>query len=119
MDGDERSKRGFFKVREVTCCSDPSDLCNRTDAVTDQGCLARYHGSSAAVSCSRETAVGNRADLTCTITGRCRFRRGNWDYMRQTTITVPYPEVGKLGNCRGAYVNGDCWGTSRQPLFRP
>ncbi len=41
-DGSERSKKGFFRVRDVTCCSDLSDLCNRTDAVTDQGCLARY-----------------------------------------------------------------------------
>ena len=108
LDGNERSRRGFFKVRDVTCCSDLSELCSRVDAVTERGCLAKYRGNSAAATCSGETAVGNIGDLTYTITGRCRFRRGVWEYMRQTTITVPYLDVGNLNNCHGIYVNGDC-----------
>ena len=43
-------------VRSITCCSDLSDLCNKSDVLTVDGCTARFEDSPASDDC--EVATG-------------------------------------------------------------
>ena len=99
-----RRKMGFFRVREVSCCSDLSDLCNASGMVTHRSCLERFQGSSADESCrdATGTAIG---DSTCTITAQCETRSG---YVIPSHITTSYRDVAGLHNCGGFLTSGAC-----------
>ena len=103
--GDERTASGQFTVRQVSCCSDISDLCSLSGVVTDDSCLDRFHASSANETCRH--ATGTAISRTqCRITAQCRHSHMT-QYFR-TTITVEYPDVAKLHNCRSVLTNGHC-----------
>ena len=72
---DGRPRRGWAwrQIRSISCCSDIG-ICNRSDAVTDEGCLARFkQASSAPLSCGAisATAAISGENYSCTITARC------------------------------------------------
>lgn len=103
--GDERTARGHFTVRQVSCCSDMSDLCTLSGMVTDDSCLERFHTSSANETCRH--ASGTAISRTqCRIIAQCRHDHIP-RYFR-TTLTVEYPDVANLHNCRSVLTNGRC-----------
>ena len=67
-DGDTR-----HRIRGISCCSDMG-ICNRPDAVTDEGCLAQFRRvSSASMTCGAVTASAaiSGDNYSCTITATC------------------------------------------------
>ena len=68
-DGDTR-----HRIRGISCCSDTGALCNRSDVVTDAGCLARFmQVSPAARTCARPRAIAaiSGENYNCTISAEC------------------------------------------------
>ena len=61
------------QIRSISCCSDIG-ICNRSDAVTDEGCQARImRVSTAPLSCRSITATATSPgeNYNCTIKARC------------------------------------------------
>ena len=57
-DGDGRDGSTVHRIRGISCCSDIGELCNRSDVVTDNGCLARFHRMGpASGTCYTETRL--------------------------------------------------------------
>ena len=109
---DGRPRRGWAwrQIRSISCCSDIG-ICNRSDAVTDAGCLARFKQvSSAPLSCraiSASAAISGE-NYSCTITARCH--RNVWPHpiFDTSTITVPFLALGDVHNCNGTLNPGPC-----------
>ncbi len=109
---DGRPRRGWAwrQIRSISCCSDIG-ICNRSDAVTDAGCLARFKQvSSAPLSCraiSASAAISGE-NYSCTITARCH--RNVWPHpiYDTSTITVPFLALGDVHNCNGTLNSGPC-----------
>ena len=105
-DGDTR-----HRIRGIYCCSDMG-VCNRSD-VNDENCLARFLEASPAaqnLNCLRHTATAVAGeDGTCTVTAQCDV--GVHPYIplyTTTSITVPWPELDDVYNCRGVLTRGMC-----------
>ena len=105
-DGDTRNL-----IRGIACCSDMG-ICNRSDVVTDEGCLARFRQASpAARNCQPDAATARASEnYRCTITASCELWRPNeYTVMRKTTsITVPFVDLDDVQNCRGVLTRGMC-----------
>ena len=89
-----RARRGWAwrHIRSVSCCSD-TGICNRSDAVTDEGCVARFKQVSAApLSCWNITASAaiSGENYTCTLTARCYLNTFPRPFTNVSTITVPF-----------------------------
>ena len=100
------------RIRSISCCSDAGDLCNRSDMVTDEGCLARFKRvSTAPLSCrdmSASAAISGE-NYSCTVTARCRRSSHPMDtFYDSTEITVPFLALGNVHNCGGALSPGPC-----------
>ena len=116
-DGSQRDGTTIHRIRGISCCSDTSVLCNRSDLVTDEGCVAQFNRvSSAAWTCINETASAaiSGENYNCTVTARCEVR---YDYVfpqyKTTSITVPWLDLGDVSNCEGYLRRGPC--TPPQP----
>ena len=115
-DGNWRNGSTSHRIRQISCCPDSGDLCNRSDVVTDAGCRARFLGvSPAASSCGAAslTATARTSDgsYSCTVTARCMYRLpdGWWHMPHWTTsINVPWTELGNVHNCHGYLRPGPC-----------
>ena len=98
-------------IRGIHCCSDLSDLCNKSDIVTDENCVEAFRTSEAdrgtaegepypdnIRSCFGATATADPANESCTIETDC----GWWDPTfgnRRTgsfVITVPYVDAHRV-----------------------
>ena len=99
------------QIRSISCCSDIG-ICNRSDAVTDEGCQARImQASMAPLSCRSITATATSPgeNYMCTIQAEC-YRDSNtlifatWS----STITVPFVALGDVHNCEGRLRRGPC-----------
>ncbi len=99
------------QIRSISCCSDMG-ICNRSDAVTDEGCQARImQASTAPLSCRSVTAYATSPgeNYNCTIEAEC-YRDSNtlifatWS----STITVPFVALGDVHNCEGRLRRGPC-----------
>ena len=105
-DGDTR-----HRIRSISCCSDISDLCNRSDVVTDEGCLARFRQSPASKKCwnASASAAISGDDYSCNVSADCEYI--DWAKQRQqwhTNITVPWLELDDVNNCSGWLTRGMC-----------
>ena len=113
-DGEWRDGSTIHRVRGISCCSDTSDLCNRSDVLTDAGCLARFRQvSPAAGTCRNATATYSGETRTCTIAAECLLADPEvvlFPYM-PTGIVIPYPELGEVHNCGGFLRRGPCGST--------
>ena len=95
------------RIRGVSCCSDIGALCNRSDVVTDAGCLARFRQvSPAARTCARPRAIAaiSGENYNCTISAECWMTVPPpefYPYM-PTRITVPWLDLGDVRNCAAA-----------------
>ncbi len=120
-DGLPREGDTRHRIRSISCCSDTGALCNRSEVVTDAGCLARYDRLSPATrTCRNEfasAAISGDA-YNCTITAHCWISVPPpelYPYM-PTRITVPWLDLGDLHNCRGYLTRGPCGGARAAAL---
>ena len=116
-DGSQRDGSTIHRIRGISCCSDTGELCNRSDIVTDAGCVAQFNRvSSAAWTCVDETASAaiSGENYNCTVTARCEGRHDPvFHQYRTTSITVPWLDLGDVNNCYGYLRRGPC--TTPQP----
>ena len=116
-DGSQRDGTTIHRIRGISCCSDIGELCNRSDVVTDAGCVAQFNRvSSAAWTCVDETASAaiSGENYNCTVTARCEGRHDPvFHQYRTTSITVPWLDLGDVNNCYGNLRRGPC--TTPQP----
>ena len=104
-DGDTR-----HRIRGISCCSDIGALCNRSDVVTDEGCVARFNRASpAARDCWKETATAviSGENYNCTISARCMIS-GTMFLYRHSSISVPWLDLDEVQNCNGWLTRGPC-----------
>ena len=110
---DGRPRRGWAwrQIRSISCCSD-TGICNRSDAVTDEGCLARFkQASTAPLSCYSYTASATSPgeNYKCTIKARCHaYFNPFLPRLISSTITVPFVALGDVHNCGGRLQRGPC-----------
>ena len=107
-----RARRGWAwrHIRSISCCSD-TGICNRSDAVTDEGCLARFKRvSTAPLSCRDISASANLSGgkLSCNVSAFCTFSAQPSTRYQLSTITVPFIALGNVHNCRGTLSAGPC-----------
>ncbi len=110
-DGDTR-----HRIRGISCCSDLG-ICNRSDAVTDEGCLAQFmRVSMASKQCGAVTASATISgdNYSCTITAKC-------DTTYYSTVTVPFVALANVTRCGWRLSPGPCRGeppdTARVSVF--
>ena len=97
------------RIRSISCCSDISDLCNRSDVVTDEGCLARFRQSPASKKCWNASAAISGDDYSCNVSADCEyFDWGMQRLQRHTNITAPWLELDDVNNCSGWLTRGMC-----------
>ena len=104
-DGDTR-----HRIRGISCCSDLG-ICNRSDAVTDEGCLARFRQSPASKKCwsASASAAISGDDYSCNVSADCEyFDWAKQRRQRHTSITVPWLELDDVNNCSGRLTRGMC-----------
>ena len=110
---DGRPRRGWAwrQIRSISCCSD-TGICNRSDAVTDEGCLARFRqASSAPLSCYSYTASATSPgeNYKCTIKARCHaYFNPFLPRLISSTITVPFVALGDVHSCGGRLQRRPC-----------
>ena len=103
-DGEKKSAgTNVLNTREVSCCSDLSDLCNESE-LNDSGCRDRFKTSSADQTCV-DISAGFTGSSQCEITAECIRSAGNY---RSTSITAEFREVKDLSNCNGDLKVGEC-----------
>ena len=107
-----RARRGWAwrHIRSISCCSD-TGICNRSDAVTDEGCLARFKRvSTAPLSCRDISASANLSGgkLSCNVSAFCLFSPQPSTRYQLSRITVPFIALGNVHNCRGTLKRGPC-----------
>ena len=107
-----RARRGWAwrHIRSISCCSD-TGICNRSDAVTDEACLARFKRvSTAPLSCRDISASANLSGgkLSCNVSAFCLFSSRPSTRYQLSTITVPFIALGNVHNCRGTLSAGPC-----------
>ena len=113
-DGSARTGRTGHRIGSISCCPDIGDLCNRSDAVTAEGCVARFkRSSSAALTCAGASAVPaiSGDDYRCTVTALCKRDprlTGGLIEWRRTSVTVDYTGMGEVRNCDGRLKNMPC-----------
>ena len=110
-DGSQRDGTTIHRIPGISCCSDTGELCNRSDVLTDAGCLARFQQvSTAARTCRDATATFSSENRTCTIATECKMADPEhmlFPYM-PTGIVIPYPDLDEVHNCAGYLRRGPC-----------
>ena len=109
-DGESRHGSTTHRIRDISCCSDLSATCNRSDVFSDSGCVARFNRRSpAAWSCRDESAFADGESGRCDITATCdrAWRPGGGGSLR-TSASVPWDEFARLNNCDGRLTLGPC-----------
>ena len=102
--------RAWRRIRSISCCSDMG-ICNRSDVVTDEGCLARFKRvSPAAPRCRNPTASAaiSGENYSCIVTAQCRNSFSHLFRYIPSTITVPFAALGDVHNCGGVLQRWPC-----------
>ncbi len=110
-----RTNRSGYKVREVSCCPNTSDLCNESD-ITKQGCIDKYKKSSAFWTCTAGSLANNISvtdDKKCKIENmRCNKTAtdSNPDpgIEHDVGITAKFGDFDDISNCDGHMKVGAC-----------
>ena len=111
-DGDKKSAgTNVLNTREVSCCSDLSDLCD-TSEISADSCLDRFRESSANTTCKDISASVND-NRQCEFNGECErvtlvSGTTSATLYELTSITVSWGEVEDLDNCYGVLTVGRC-----------
>ena len=112
LDHGRRGRGSVWRqIRSISCCSDMG-ICNRSDAVTDEGCQARImRVSMAPLSCRSITATATSPgeNYMCTIQAECYRDSDTLIFATwSSTITVPFVALGDVHNCEGRLRRGPC-----------
>ena len=104
-DGNWKSGSWSFpsSVRAVSCCSDLSDLCSKSDLLSTQGCEAKFKKSPASRNCSDSNFQLDGHH--CIISAACEK---NGKAVKRTLITVHYTHAESVVNCNGKLKLWDC-----------
>ena len=101
------------RIRGISCCTDMGGICNRSDVVTDEGCLERFLQVSPAaqnLNCLHYTATAEAGEnFQCTVTAQCDV--GVHPYRplyRTTSVTVPWLDLDDVQDCKGVLTHGIC-----------
>ena len=88
-------------IRNIYCCSDLSDLCNKADVINPDGCWAQFHESPASdTDCYNVSFAADLSAGTCTISGIChRYVDDGSVRLMATSITVPYERADEIQLC--------------------
>ena len=101
-DGDEREyKNDWQHIRGVFCCTDLSDLCNKSDIVTPVSCGTKFRESPASATCDAGFGVNDKTE--CVFTAHCNG--GDGETMH---LVVAWPDAADLHNCDGTLTAGPC-----------
>ena len=104
-DGETRSSStGGYDTRNVWCCSDLSDFCDRPE-LNDDTCRDQFQSSSARETCWSE-AVTYQAPGQCRVEASCQMGDGRND--KDTTKTASWHDTADLSNCNGTLQVGGC-----------
>ena len=111
----DHGKRGrgsvWRQIRSISCCSDMG-ICNRSDAVTDEGCQARIMRVSTAPRTCRSitaSATSPGENYNCTIEAQCYVDFNPFlPRVVSSTVTVPFVALGEVHNCEGRLQRGPC-----------
>ena len=99
--GDDDWHEGYTdkaQPQNIHCCTDLSDLCERSDLVNEQGCRDRWAESAASAQCVQESFNAHPADSRCEIGAKCQRDDGS---LRPTSAHVHYHHVYRLTVCDG------------------
>ena len=106
-------------IRGIHCCSDLSDLCNKSDIINPEGCVDAFHTSEAhrgtaegeqhsinVRKCDNASATADPANASCTLEADCAWWEERTDGVKKQQwvnlvtarrqITVPYVDVPRL-----------------------
>ena len=119
-DGSQRDGSTIHRIRGISCCSDIGELCNRSDVVTDAGCVAQFNRvSSAAWTCV------DRKPPSAAI-----FRRGLQLYRHRPVRRSPrscvppvqdhqhYRSLARSGRCEQLLRGSEAWALHHSPTGR-
>ncbi len=112
-DGHPRDGDTDHQIRGISCCSDTGALCNRSDVVTNAGCLERFRRTSSAEwTCMNKTAAASISgeNYNCTIWAQCKTTEMlfNRPVYSDTSITVAWLDLDDVHNCNGTLTHGSC-----------
>ncbi len=111
-DGEERDGSTLHRIRGISCCSDSGELCNRSDVVTNNGCIARFRRASpASATCWTITVAASVSgdDFSCTVSAYCDvYNNPSMSLQAFTRIRVPFLALDEVHNCRGRLTRGPC-----------
>lgn len=102
------------QVDEIECCSDLSDLCNKSDVLSAWSCWNQFENHSEATNSCENLAVAGFAvsDENCDFTARCEGPvTGNYQNLtifNSNAVSVWWPNVSELNNCSGTLTIGEC-----------
>ena len=111
-DGEKKSSgTNVLNTKNVSCCSDLSDLCDTSDISADS-CLDRFRTSSANTTC-RDISANVDSNHRCVFNGECENLIEGSDttwftYYKPANITVYWNEVEDLHNCSAVLQVGEC-----------
>ena len=110
--GKKKSGATVAVIRNIHCCPDTGDLCNRSDLVTDAGCLERFKDESpAARTCRNVIATAEVTEeeehYNCRISASCQPAEASRPFVA-TSIEVPWLEIDNVHNCNGSLSQGPC-----------
>ncbi len=101
---------GPFRINWIYCCSDISELCNKSDVLTSDNCNDEFSDSPAATRCSideDETKVDSHKcvfDISCEYTNNSGTEYTLVDDEKE----ISYPDADILSFCRGILQTTAC-----------
>ena len=98
-----RKDTGGYDVRQVYCCTDLSDLCDKSE-INATSCLDLFRGSSANNTCVDASASINYADQ-CVIAAQCPDSNGDYT---NNNLAVHWLNTDDLHNCDGTLRVAGC-----------
>ncbi|MCY3754358.1 MAG: hypothetical protein OXG99_09760 [Alphaproteobacteria bacterium] len=107
------------RVRGIYCCTDISDLCNKSDLMSIESCTSQWNKSPASNSCELsggETYTSGStsptpvtwSDENCNFWAKCQYVKPDWTLgEKQASIKdVHWPEADEVYNCNGVLKEG-------------
>jgi len=114
------------RVRGIYCCTDISDLCNKSDVMTVAGCTRQWNKSDASDGCELsggeptvagtilgtgvQSVTASSANYTCSFWAKCNYITSDWTLEEtQTSIRdVHWLDADDLLNCNGVLKVASC-----------
>ena len=117
-DGNKKSGgvHNDYDVRGIYCCSDSSDLCNKSD-ITINLCWVKFVHSGVNATC-KNASMDLTDDYKCVVSAQCKYRERLTDpddphqawavRWEDTSITTTIKYLEELRNCSGTLKTSAC-----------